>query len=106
MSPRAGRAGRPRRRPYAPDHWCSRVYLRLLPEHIGLLRFHLEAGGHLGLMTVVDRQAAVIRLNHPASLSREIGDFLDALANDIPELAILWRAPPEPPDIAARSGPW
>jgi len=70
---------RPRRsrHPYAPPRWCERLYVRLAPRQVALLRFLLEAQGHLGVMTVVDRRAAVARLNFPPGVRQDVVDFLE-----------------------------
>ena len=53
-----------RQGPYRPPQASGRLYVRLLARHVALLRFLLEAEDNLALPTVVDRFAAVVRLQY------------------------------------------
>ena len=67
---------RKRRTPYTAPRWSSRLYLRLKQEHIALFKFLLEAHGHLGYMSVVDRHAAILKLSFSPDCEREMREFL------------------------------
>ena len=69
---------RPRKakRPYTPPAWSARVYVRLAPADIALFRFLLEAHGHLGIMTVTDRCAAILKVSFSPDCARELRAFL------------------------------
>jgi hypothetical protein len=69
---------RPRKHkvPYSPPRWSSRLYVRLAQEHIALFKFLLEAHGHLGYMSVVDRHAAILKLSYSPDCEREMREFL------------------------------
>ncbi|MBI4806382.1 MAG: DUF4911 domain-containing protein [Desulfovibrio sp.] len=77
---------RPRRRktPYTPPRWSSRLYVRLRQEHIALFKFLLEAHGHLGYMSVVDRHAAILKLSFSPDCEREMRGFLREALGTLP----------------------
>lgn len=57
---------------YVPDRESERIYLRLEPQNLVLVKFILEAIDNLVIMSVVDRYAAVIRLSFPPSLGADV----------------------------------
>jgi len=77
---------RPRKRktPYQPPRWSSRVYVKLARDHIGLFRFLLEAHGHLGIMSVLDRHAAVAKVSYSPDCEREVRAFLEEAREAVP----------------------
>lgn len=77
---------RPRKRktPYAAPRWSSRLYVRLAPSHIALFKFLLEAHGHLGIMSVLDRHAAVAKLSYSPDCEREMRQFLEEARGTVP----------------------
>jgi len=70
---------RPRKRktPYEAPRWSSRLYVKLAPSGFALFKFLLEAHGHLGIMTVTDRHAAIARLSYSPDCEREMRAFLE-----------------------------
>lgn len=62
--------------PYAPPQFSGRVYVRLAPADIALFRFLLEAHGHLGIMTVADRCAAILKVSFSPDCRPELLAFL------------------------------
>ena len=70
---------KPRRRktPYQPPRWSRRLYLRLAPADMALLKFLLEAQGHVGILSVVDRHAAMAKLTYSPDMEREVLEFLE-----------------------------
>ncbi|GAB6036746.1 hypothetical protein JCM15519_13050 [Fundidesulfovibrio butyratiphilus] len=76
------------RAPYTPPGTCARLYLRVAPKHLALLKFFLEGAGHLGLLTVVDRHAAVVRLAYSPDMAREAAEFLDQISQAVPHRVI------------------
>lgn len=77
---------RPRRRktPYQPPRWSSRLYVKLNREHLALFKFLLEAHGHLGIMSVVDRHAAVAKVSYSPDCEREMRAFLEEARRTVP----------------------
>jgi hypothetical protein len=77
---------RPRKRktPYHAPRWSSRVYVRLEQRHIALFKFLLEAHGHLGLMSVADRHAAILKVSFSPDCAREMRAFLDEAREALP----------------------
>ncbi len=85
---------KPRRRPrtpYAPPATSARLYVRLAPRHVALLRFLLEAEDNLALPTVVDRFAAVVRLVFSPDETDRVEAFVLDLAAMCPEAAVCFR---------------
>lgn len=76
--------------PYAPPRFSSRLYVRVAPEHQVLLKFLLEGHGHLGVLTAVDRHAAVIRLLYSPDQEREVRAFLEETGQTVP-LEVAYR---------------
>lgn len=70
--------------PYTAPRWSSRLYVRLKQEHIALFKFLLEAHGHLGYMSVVDRHAAILKLSYSPDCEREMRDFLSEARTRLP----------------------
>jgi hypothetical protein len=87
-----------RRPPYLPPRESQRLYLSLPGSEVGLFRFLLEGYGHLACMTVVDRQAAVVRLLFAPGSREEVLAFADAAAATIAGLALRF-------DPLAHAGP-
>jgi len=83
-------APRRRREPYAPPRWSSRLYVRLSPAHIGLLRFLLEAHGHLGVLSALDRHAATLKIAYSPDCEREMRLFLEE-ARELMPLDVIER---------------
>lgn len=77
---------RPRRRktPYAAPRRSSRIYVGIARENVGLLKFLLEAHGHLGIMSVLDRHAAVAQIAYSPDCERELRAFLEEAAQTVP----------------------
>lgn len=80
--------------PYVPPRFSARLYLRVAPEHQALLKFLLEGRDHLGLLTVADRHAAVVKLLYSPDQENDIQAFLEEAGRTIP-LEIAYR-PAEP----------
>ncbi len=66
-----------KRRPYTVPRWSRRLYLRLASADMALLKFLLEAQGHVGILSVVDRHAAVAKLTYSPDMEREVLEFLE-----------------------------
>ena len=83
---------RPRRQPpYRPSRVSGRLYVRLRPQHVALLKFLLEARDNLALPTVVDRFAAVVRLTYCPDETARVEAFLEDLAVMCPESTVCLR---------------
>lgn len=77
---------RPRRRktPYEAPRLSSRVYVKLAREHVGLLRFLLEAQSHVGILSVLDRHAAIAKITFSPDCERELRAFLEQARGTLP----------------------
>lgn len=69
----------------------ARLYVRLLPKHVSLLTFLLQAEDNLALPTVVDRFAAVVRLIFSPDEAGRVEEFLRDLTSMCPEAAVCLR---------------
>ena len=74
--------------PYDPPRWSSRIYVRLDQAHIALFKFLLEAHGHLGFMSVVDRHQAILKLSYTPDCEREMREFLEEARETVPFVVI------------------
>ncbi|WP_243361217.1 DUF4911 domain-containing protein [Fundidesulfovibrio terrae] len=70
-------APRKRKTPYRAPQRSSRLYVKLASADFALFKFLLEAHGHLGIMTVMDRHAAVAKLSYSPDCEREMRAFLE-----------------------------
>ena len=70
-------APRKRRTPYLAPCRSARLYVGLAPSDCALFKFLLEAHGHLGIMTIMDRHAAVAKLSYSPDCEREMRAFLE-----------------------------
>ena len=68
---------RKRKQPYVAPRASARLYLKLDPKNLGMLRFLLEAQGHLGLATTLDRHAGIAKLIYSPDCEREMTAFLE-----------------------------
>ena len=75
---------RGRKAPYCALAWSARLYARVAPEHIALFKFLLEAHGHLGIMSVADRHAAILILRYSPDQEREMREFLEEARETVP----------------------
>ncbi len=88
---------RPRRQPpYRAPRASGRLYVRLAPRNVALLKFLLEARDNLALPTVVDRFAAVVRLLYAPEAAAEVEAFVTDLAAVCPEATVCLRPGPFP----------
>ena len=69
------------RRASAP-HTSERIYLRMAPADMALLKFNLEACDNLAYLSIVDKHAAVLQLVHAPGARREVREFLDSMRNE------------------------
>ncbi|WP_243310221.1 DUF4911 domain-containing protein [Fundidesulfovibrio agrisoli] len=75
---------RKRRQPYIAPRRSARLYLKLEPKNLGMLRFLLEAQSHLGLATTLDRHAGIAKVIYSPDCEREMAAFLEQAAELIP----------------------
>ena len=59
-------------------------YLQIRRSDIAYFKFLLEAHDNLGVMTVLDKYAAVLRVSFAAGREEEIQDFFKGISRDIP----------------------
>jgi hypothetical protein len=62
----------------------ARLYCRLDPAKVHLFRYFLEAEDNLGLITVVDRRAAVAQIRFSPHQEEALLRFLDELRAILP----------------------
>lgn len=83
---------RPRRQPpYRAPRASGRLYVRLAPRNVALLKFLLEARDNLALPTVVDRFAAVVRLIYSPDEAGRVEAFLRDFTAVCPETVVCHR---------------
>ena len=56
--------------------WSGRLYLRLAPRDVAMLRYLLEAHDNLGYLTMVDRFGAVAKICFAPGAEESVRDFL------------------------------
>ncbi len=85
--------GRPRPAPGgSPPSWSGRLYLRLAPSDLALLKFILESEDNLAYLTVVDKFTALARLTYSPGQADEIRAFLDRVRGEM-DLRVIEPAP-------------
>lgn len=62
----------------------SRIYLRLAPGNIALLKFLLEANDNLAYLSTVSSLAAVARLVFAPEQETEVRHFLESVCQEVP----------------------
>ncbi len=65
-------------------HRSQHCYLRLRRRDIAYFKFLLEAHDNLGVMTVLDKYEAVLRVSFASGREEEIQDFFKGVSRDIP----------------------
>jgi hypothetical protein len=63
-------------KPDTPPAWSHRLYLRLDPYDVAMLRFLIEAYDNLGYVTVVDRFAAIAKITYAPGNEKAVRRFL------------------------------
>ena len=63
--------------------WSARLYVRLAKHDIALFRYLLEAQENLGYMSVVDCNAAVLKVVFSPHQEREMRDYLEIMRQTI-----------------------
>lgn len=72
------------RPPAPPPTRSDRLYASLPADKVNLLRFLLEAEGHLALFTILDKYAATLRLSFAPGQRREVKAFLARAREIVP----------------------
>ncbi|MCA1945687.1 MAG: DUF4911 domain-containing protein [Desulfovibrio sp.] len=80
----------------------GRCYLRLAGRDVAMAKFELEAFGHLGVLSVLDRWECVAVITHAPGMQAMLARYLEALA-ELVEFEVLYRSPP--PAHAATTPP-
>lgn len=60
----------------APRAWSQRLYLRLAPRDVAMLRFLIEAYDNLAYVTIVDRFSAVAKITFAPGSEKAVRRFL------------------------------
>jgi len=60
----------------AAPAWSRRLYLRLAPYDVAMLRFLIEAYDNLAYVTIVDRFAAVAKISFAPGSEKAVRRFL------------------------------
>ena len=80
-----------RPRPALPAPATSMFLLvRLAPSSVALFRFLLEGYGHLALFTVLDRQAALLKLVFSPHQERAVREALEGIAERVELVVEPW----------------
>ncbi len=83
-----------RPRPALPAPEASRFLLvRLAPSSVAMFRFLLEGYGHLALFTVLDRQAALLKLVFSPHQEGAVREALAAIAETVDIGVEAWPLP-------------
>ncbi|MBF0515041.1 MAG: DUF4911 domain-containing protein [Desulfovibrionaceae bacterium] len=59
-----------------PRLWSRRLYLRLAPRDVAMLRFLIEAYDNLAYVTIVDRFAAVAKISFAPGAEKAVRRFV------------------------------
>jgi hypothetical protein len=70
--------------------WSSRIYLRLRPKDIAVLKFLLEANDNLAYLSTVSPYTAVARLVFAPDQEGEVREFLDSVVLEVPWVEV-WK---------------
>lgn len=70
--------------PASASGWSSRIYLRLNPGDIAVLKFFLEANDNLAYLSTVSPRTAVARLVFAPEQEDEVRAFMDSVAGQTP----------------------
>ncbi len=73
----------------APEH-SLHVLVTLLPEHVALFRFLLEAHDNLALFTVLDRHQALLKVLFSPHQARDVQNVLASIAESVPLKVHPW----------------
>jgi len=92
---------KPRRREYPSEYpgeypskypaWSGRIYLRLKPGDIAVLKFLLEANDNLAYLSTVSPHTAVARLVFAPNQEGEVREFLETVALEAPWVEV-WKS--------------
>ncbi len=77
-----GKSRLPRMRPACHRSAC--IYLRLPRPDVARLRFLLEAHDNLGLVSVLDRWEAVVKITHSPDQTAELREALEGFKAMLP----------------------
>lgn len=76
---------KPRVYPLLPaPRYSQKLFARILPEHVGMFRYLLEAEDNLGYMSVVNKYDAILSISFSPHQEREIRVFLQGMQETIP----------------------
>lgn len=64
--------------------YSSRIYLRLDPKDIGILKFFLEAHDNLAYLSTVSPYTAIVRLVFAPEQEDEVREFLETVKTQTP----------------------
>lgn len=67
-----------------PPKCSSRIYLRLAPGDIAVLKFLLEANDNLAYLSTVSPRTAVARLVFAPEQEAEVRHFLESVCPEVP----------------------
>lgn len=69
---------------YPHSTWSSRIYLRLKPGDIAVLKFLLEANDNLAYLSTVSPHTAVAKLVFAPGQEDEVREFLGSVSTEVP----------------------
>lgn len=92
----AGRISRRKRRrigpPLPPPRCSGRLLVRLLPTHVAMFRFLLEAYDNLAYFTVLNRHEALLKIVFSPHREQAIRAALEAIGGSVPLQVSSWPA--------------
>lgn len=100
-APGGVRAGRRETLSLPPAFSSSVLVIRIAPRDVGLFRFLLEGRDNLGLFTVLDSRAALLKLLFSPHQAADMRIALREMAEQVPFDVEEWPAQPEAPDEPA-----
>lgn len=68
---------------FSPPLWSMHIYVKIDSSMVHIFRFLLEAEDNLGIMTVVDRWGAVLKVRCSPHQRKELLRFLDGMKETV-----------------------
>ena len=94
-APGGVRAGRRKALSLPPAFSSAVLVIRIAPRDVGLFRFLLEGRDNLGLFTVLDPRAALLKLLFSPHQAADMRIALREMAACVPFVVEEWPVPPE-----------
>ena len=66
------------------------LLLRMHPSQVGMFRFLLEAHGHTGFFTVLEKQTALVKFGYAQEMEQQVAKVLKEIATTVPFTCEPW----------------